>query len=58
MLNTFPPSKPQKRGTKALILDPAVSGPLSLLDVSLPELLAEHGVTKCVKRGGGVSRRA
>ncbi|KAG1659726.1 hypothetical protein FOA52_012266 [Chlamydomonas sp. UWO 241] len=37
-----------RRGTKTLILDPAVSGPLSLLDVSLPELLAEHGVTKLV----------
>ena len=36
----------QKRGTKALVLDQGVSGPLSLLDMSLPELMAEHGVTK------------
>ncbi|GAX79670.1 hypothetical protein CEUSTIGMA_g7111.t1 [Chlamydomonas eustigma] len=34
------------RGTKALILDPNMSGSLSLLDASLPELLTEHGVVK------------
>jgi hypothetical protein len=38
----------QKRGTKVLVLDPLISGPLSLLDSNLPELVAEHGVTKCV----------
>ena len=36
----------QKRGSKALVLDPGISGPLSLLDISLPDLLAEHGVSK------------
>lgn len=36
----------QRRGKKALILDPSISGPLSLLDVGLTELFAEHGVVK------------
>lgn len=36
----------QRRGKKALILDPAVSGPLTLLDVSLTDRFAEHGVAK------------
>jgi hypothetical protein len=36
----------QRLGTKALILDPNVSGSLTLLDASLPELLTEHGVVK------------
>jgi hypothetical protein len=36
----------QKLGKKALILDPAVSGPLTLLDARLSELLSEHGVAK------------
>eukprot|EP00798_Chlamydomonas_sp_ICE-L_P015851 gene15851-21978_t len=35
-----------KRGKKALILDPSCSGPITLLDGSLSELLAEHGVCK------------
>ncbi|PNH08906.1 Vacuolar protein sorting-associated protein 33 [Tetrabaena socialis] len=35
-----------RRGKKALILDPAISGPLGLLDASLTELLTEHGVVK------------
>lgn len=38
----------QRRGRKALILDPSISGPISLLDSSLTELLTEHGVAKCV----------
>jgi hypothetical protein len=36
----------QRRGKKALVLDPAVSGPLSLLDTGLADLLTEHGVVK------------
>lgn len=36
----------QKRGTKALVLDPSISGPLTLLEPNLPELLTEHGVIK------------
>ncbi|KXZ47472.1 hypothetical protein GPECTOR_35g910 [Gonium pectorale] len=35
-----------RRGKKALVLDPAISGPLGLLDTSLTELLTEHGVVK------------
>ncbi|KAI8464581.1 MAG: Sec1-like protein [Monoraphidium minutum] len=35
-----------KRGKKALVLDPAVSGPLTLLDAGLSGLLSEHGVAK------------
>ncbi|PNW75167.1 hypothetical protein CHLRE_12g515550v5 [Chlamydomonas reinhardtii] len=35
-----------RRGKKALILDPAVSGPLGLLDAGLTDLLTEHGVVK------------
>lgn len=45
----------QRRGKKALILDQAVSGPLSLLDVGLADLLTEHGVVKCVPRAEGKS---
>jgi len=33
-------------GRKALVLDPSISGPLSMLDASLNELLSEHGVVK------------
>ncbi|KAF5830121.1 hypothetical protein DUNSADRAFT_15012 [Dunaliella salina] len=33
-------------GRKALVIDPSISGPLSMLDASLNELLAEHGVVK------------
>jgi hypothetical protein len=29
------------------VLDPALSGPLTLLDANLTELLTEHGVAKC-----------
>ena len=36
----------QRRGKKALVLDPTISGPLSLLDAGLSELLTEHGVVK------------
>ncbi|KAG2453701.1 hypothetical protein HYH02_001913 [Chlamydomonas schloesseri] len=35
-----------RRGKKALVLDPAVSGPLGLLDAGLTDLLTEHGVVK------------
>ncbi|KAF8069504.1 VPS33 [Scenedesmus sp. PABB004] len=35
-----------KRGKKALILDPAISGSLTLLDAGLSELFSEHGVVK------------
>lgn len=35
-----------KRGKKALVLDPAVSGPLTMLDPRLSDLLTEHGVAK------------
>ncbi|GLC59251.1 hypothetical protein PLESTB_001466600 [Pleodorina starrii] len=35
-----------RRGKKALVLDPAISGPLGLLDTSLTDLLTEHGVVK------------
>eukprot|EP00877_Chromochloris_zofingiensis_P013688 jgi/Chrzof1/8573/Cz03g16010.t1 len=35
-----------KRGKKALLLDPALSGPLTLLDASLSELFTEHGIVK------------
>ncbi len=41
-----PPPTLQKRGKKALLIDPSLSGPLSLLDPAMPELLAEHGVVK------------
>jgi hypothetical protein len=37
---------PQRRGRKALLLDPALSGPLSLLDTAITDLLTEHGVVK------------
>lgn len=40
------PSRPQKRGKKVLVLDPSVSGPLTLLDPRLGELLTEHGVAR------------
>lgn len=36
----------QKRGKKALILDPAVSGSLQQLDASLSELFTEHGIVE------------
>lgn len=36
----------QKRGKKALVLEPSISGPLTLLDAGLSELLTEHGVVK------------
>jgi hypothetical protein len=36
----------QVRGRKALVLDPALSGPLTLLDTRLGELLSEHGVAR------------
>ena len=42
----IPSCTPQKRGKKALVLDPAVSGPLTLLDPALSSLLTEHGVAK------------
>ncbi|EFJ51049.1 hypothetical protein VOLCADRAFT_103690 [Volvox carteri f. nagariensis] len=35
-----------RRGKKALVLDPAISGPLGLLDTALTDLLKEHGVVK------------
>ncbi|GIL47101.1 hypothetical protein Vafri_4014 [Volvox africanus] len=35
-----------RRGKKALILDPAISGPLSLLDTALTDVLTEHGVVR------------
>lgn len=41
-------ARPQKRGKKALVLDPAISGSLTLLDSGLSELLTEHGIAKCV----------
>jgi len=37
-------------GRKALVLDPSVSGPFSMLDASLTDLLTEHGVVKWVGR--------
>jgi hypothetical protein len=40
------PHPPQKRGKKALVLDPAISGPLTQLDAGLSELFTEHGVAK------------
>jgi hypothetical protein len=36
----------QKRGKKALILDPSISGALTQLDGGLSELLSEHGIVK------------
>lgn len=48
---------PQRRGKKALIVDPSLSGPLSMLDMGLSEMLAEHGVAKCVTRLHGAARR-
>lgn len=36
----------QKRGKKALILDPAISGSLTQLDAGLSELFTEHGIVK------------
>jgi hypothetical protein len=45
-----PPRAAQKRGKKALVLDPALSGPLTLLDAQLSALLTEHGVAKCGPR--------
>jgi hypothetical protein len=39
-------SLPQKRGKKALILDPSISGALMQLDAGLSELFTEHGVIK------------
>jgi hypothetical protein len=44
---------PQRRGKKALVLDPSLSGPLTLLDAGLSELLTEHGVAKCVLHAAG-----
>ncbi|WIA30196.1 hypothetical protein OEZ86_000288 [Tetradesmus obliquus] len=35
-----------KRGKKALILDPAISGSLTQLDTGLSELFTEHGIVK------------
>uniref|UniRef100_A0A383V6D1 Sec1-like protein n=1 Tax=Tetradesmus obliquus TaxID=3088 RepID=A0A383V6D1_TETOB len=35
-----------KRGKKALILDPAISGSLTQLDAGLSELFTEHGIVK------------
>ncbi|GIL70610.1 hypothetical protein Vretimale_3719 [Volvox reticuliferus] len=35
-----------RRGKKALILDPAITGPLSLLDTALTDVLTEHGVVR------------
>lgn len=36
----------QRRGRKALVLDPSLTPALGQLDAALPELLAEHGVAR------------
>jgi len=40
----------QRRGKKALILDPTISGSLTQLDAGLSELFTEHGIVKCVSQ--------
>lgn len=40
----------QRRGRKAVVVDPALTPALSSLDGALPDLLAEHGVARWVGR--------
>lgn len=40
----------QRHGRKVLVLDPSLTGPLSLLDARISDLLSEHGISRWAGR--------